>query len=76
MGCSSSEGMGDAYREDPEARQHAKRIEMRVAELEQALCGLCQMMEAANRAGDSVEIHPQLQAWFDKHRSKPGCVSG
>jgi hypothetical protein len=48
----------------------------RVAELEQALCGLCQMLERAGLQPELTDKHPQLQAWFDAHKARPGCEAG
>lgn len=41
-------------------------LRKRVAALEEALCGLCQMM-------DEIQMHPQLRHWFQDHKRKPGC---
>lgn len=72
MPCSSSEGMTWSPN-DAEVR----RLEERVAELEQALCGLCQMMcpspDGKPPALSAWPVHPQLETWFNKHRRKPGC---
>jgi hypothetical protein len=69
MPCNSSDGMGDAYREDPQACAAVESLEQRIAGLEEALCGLCQSYKF------DFMMHPQLRAWFEKHKGKPGCVA-
>lgn len=38
-----------------------------VDELTSALCGLCRMMKP------HYNLHPQLDAWFEKHKLDPRC---
>jgi hypothetical protein len=56
------------------ASNKADRLEIRIAELEQALCGLCQQLSTEYGPNLGRVLHPQLQAWFEKHRDKPGCT--
>lgn len=55
------------------AAQDANR---RVAQLEEALCGLCQMLSETKDPKLKKKLHPQLQSWFDAHKQKPGCQAG
>lgn len=73
MPCSSSEGQGSYQWSDHPTTENFKRLEKRTAELEQALCGLCQQLTATNDPTITRSLHPQLQAWFDAHRQLPGC---
>lgn len=60
-----------------EAREAAAKLERRIAELEQAMCGLCQQLESQHRLnGFPQPMHSQLQVWFDKHKQRPGCTAG
>lgn len=79
MGCNMMGGEGaaaawaqnNAARASDAADQALKRcvqLELRVAELEQALCGLCQSAFNGKRLGDT-----ELAAWFERHKAKPGC---
>jgi hypothetical protein len=52
------------------ANDRAHNLERRVSDLESALCGLCQ--DIWNN-GQGFTLHPQLQAWFEKHKRNPGC---
>lgn len=71
MPCNTSDGMGDAYREDPKARRQVETLEVRVAELEAAFCGLLTLLKAQH-----VELPPDtppaLRAWWEKHQLHPG----
>lgn len=59
-----------------QAQADVRALTRRVAELEQAMCGLCQMLERAGLQPELADKHPQLQAWFDAHRRVPGCQAG
>lgn len=61
-------GMG-SDRSDYTARRVADEALTRVAKLEEAMCGLCQMIED----GKLGFWQPQLSKWFDEHKEKPGC---
>lgn len=73
MPCNSSDGMGDAYREDPVAQRKVATLEQRVTALESALCGLCQPFLDNHRLD---LLHPQTRAWFEEHLKHPGCTAG
>lgn len=45
-----------------------RRLEKRVAELEQAMCGVAQMlMDLA-----PPELHPEIAQWWEKHQKQIG----
>lgn len=56
MPCNSSDGMGDAYREDPEARR-------KVEELTQMLCAVLRILDS------NVTLPPEVHKWWMKHKA-------
>ena len=77
MGCDMMRGydLGSVAADDV---RHLKRnivepLVKRVAELEEAFCGFCQMLDSDLGA---PAMHPQLREWFDKHKQHPGCNYG
>jgi hypothetical protein len=57
------------------AQNSADKALKRIAALEEALCGLCQTL-ATNYPTDTRgrrPMHPQLLAWYESHKSHPGC---
>lgn len=56
MPCSSSDGMGEAYRTDPVAQR-------KVDELTRMLCSLLRTLDGCN-----VALPPDIVDWFRKHR--------
>jgi hypothetical protein len=78
MGCNMYEGVtsGDFAASDArDAKNQVRLLNERVAELEQALCGLCQMLRRDGLPPELADLHPQLEAWFEAHRQKPGCAA-
>jgi hypothetical protein len=72
MTCDMMRGYEPPSGMTPTEARDSQLMVQRVAELEQALCGLCQMMERP--AWDKLmPMHPELQTWWDKHRVQPGC---
>jgi hypothetical protein len=59
-----------------DAQRDIRALTQRVAELEQALCGLCQMLERDGLPPELTSKHPQLQQWFERHKKRPGCEAG
>jgi hypothetical protein len=76
MGCNM---MGDASNGDfawsaaQDAQKDVSELMRRVAELEQALCGVCQTLERDGLPSELQNKHPLLQQCFDKHKRQPGC---
>lgn len=70
MPCNMMDGCAPPSGMDHQERKAFESLTQRIAELEQALCGLCQMIDTD---ADEIPMHPQLQAWFEKHKAKPGC---
>ena len=65
---------GDFAKESAnQARGELQVLTQRVAELEEALCGLCQMLQRRHVPYPLANTHPQLQKWFEQHKVKPGC---
>jgi hypothetical protein len=62
MPCDSSQGMGDAYREDPQAR---REIQAMKAELDKVTSMLCSLLRALD---DTTSIPPDVSEWFHQHR--------
>ncbi len=58
------------------AKRDVEALTLRVAELEQALCGLCQMFDSIGHPSALPAMHPQLRQWFEKHKRRPGCEAG
>lgn len=75
MPCMSSDGMGDAYREDPQARRAAAAAQQKADLLEVMLCAVIRAtgIEEAMTTGDWREagINPQaLKAWWEEHQAR------
>ena len=62
MPCSSSDGMADAYREDPVARRQIIQLQKSNNELTDMLCTLLRSLEG------KIEFDAKTQAWFDNHK--------
>lgn len=62
MPCNSSDGMADAYREDPQARREIADLRRKNDELTRMLCELVTAL-----AGDR-KLPPELSAWWTAHQ--------
>ena len=62
MPCDSSQGMGDAYREDPQARREVHAMKRELDEVTRMLCSLLRALD------DTTQIPPDVAEWFHKHR--------
>ncbi len=60
MPCNSSDGMGDAYREDPQARRQ-------IQAMKQELDDVIRMLYSLVRAMDGSQVPPDVAEWFIKH---------
>lgn len=72
MPCNMYDGVTSGDVAAAGADNKAREALQRIAELEQALCGLCQMIATD---AEEIPMHPQLKSWFDKHQQKPGCAA-
>lgn len=75
MPCMTSDGMGDAYREDPQARRAAATAQAKADLLEVLLCAVIRAtgIEEAMKKADWKEagINAQaLQVWWEEHQAK------
>ena len=61
MPCSSSEGMGDAYREDPEARRQLEAMKKELDTVTRILCSLLKKIPPSSMTAEQIE-------WYDKHK--------
>jgi hypothetical protein len=73
MTCDSMRGWTPPPGMTHEESKYLGALVQRVADLESALCGLCHMIDQPwNRT--LQPIHPDLAAWYAKHKATPGCV--
>lgn len=61
MPCDSSQGMGDAYREDPQARREIVAMKRELDSVTAMLCSLLRQLD------DCVPIPTDVVEWFKKH---------
>jgi hypothetical protein len=70
MPCSSSDGMGDAYREDPEARRNVVKLQDKVTELRRKNDDLTRMLCALLRdLSNVVNVSPDIARWYEEHKA-------
>ncbi len=62
MPCDSSQGMGDAYREDPQARREIAAMKRELDSVTAMLCSLLRQLD------DCVPIPGDVAEWFKRHR--------
>lgn len=62
MPCDSSQGMGDAYREDPQSR---REIQIMKAELDKVTAMLCSLLRSLD---DHVPLPPDIAKWYHEHK--------
>lgn len=62
MPCNSSDGMGDAYREDPRARNQITDLRRKNDDLTSMLCSLLRALSA------NMPIPPDVVQWFHAHK--------
>lgn len=63
MPCSSSDGMGDAYRTDPDAQRRLAVMEKRNHDLTQMLCSLVRLLN------DTVDLPADVCKWYEEHQA-------
>lgn len=62
MPCDSSQGMGDAYREDPVARRQMETMKRELDKVTTMLCSLLRTLDGR------VNIPADVAGWFHEHR--------
>lgn len=67
MPCDNSQGMGDAYRTDPEARRDLQVMKQELDKITSMLCSLLRALDASSRP--VINIPPDIAAWFQEHRA-------
>lgn len=66
MPCSSSDGMGYDYKEDPEARREIRKLREKNDELTQMLCSLLRMLDSSESG--PLPLSQDIRDWYNKHR--------
>ncbi|HYT46480.1 MAG TPA: hypothetical protein VEP90_29390 [Methylomirabilota bacterium] len=63
MPCNSCDGMGDAYREDPQARRDILELKEKNDKLTRMLCSL---IRTVRKMGGSI-LDQETEEWFEYH---------
>lgn len=62
MPCNSSDGMADAYREDPDARRQIRELRQKNDELTRMLCSLVRSLHFG------VSLPMDVAEWYERHK--------
>jgi hypothetical protein len=73
MPCDSSQGLGDAYREDPEARRQMQAMKKELDHVTSMLCSLLGLLIKTDLTSLPTNIEnimpPEIQKWYEAHKA-------